>query len=361
VSGLPPDTSDFATLPPHFKNEKDQFVLDVCQEVFGQWSELPGTKKICVFVLASLVYHSKWIFNRFHFNHPVRLISLFRNEDRLNQLRKNLCPLQNFRCACMSATGVPRATVLQGTLESIRADLTNDGIRAAARDGAMDALEHNHVVQGLLTAAAFADGIDSIKELVAPPANRVTTTSTATADQPIISYKSHKWGGSSHKLPFKYTLPSVNLQLAHELWWLGSRDICPLNKINPQFDFTYKSDMELDSAFSDTNAMVFAKRQSKNFSEWRVVMKAIQERAQNKRPGLPWTTILSVGPTPRQEKEMFQYGIGVFYDIDNNDSTTRGKYQTRPGDMKVSTARRKLVTTRRKRKREAVEEDSWDE
>jgi hypothetical protein len=104
VAGLPVSDVQFAILPPFF-NEIDDVVEEMLKDCFPQ---IEGNmRRVCLFAVASVIYHSEVLCEKLPTSHPLFSTSLFTNKDRLEQLRSNVQSRLPTISDSMQSTGIP--------------------------------------------------------------------------------------------------------------------------------------------------------------------------------------------------------------------------------------------------------------
>ena len=106
LTGLDPNSDEFAILPPHFKNVEEVIEEGLCS-LFDKLPEVyPDLKGVWMFGLASVVYHSDFLLNIMveYPGNPISQIPLLQNPELLAELKKVVSMTS---CSKMKATGVP--------------------------------------------------------------------------------------------------------------------------------------------------------------------------------------------------------------------------------------------------------------
>ena len=241
------------------------------------------------------------------------------------------------RCAHMKASGVPSSVIVQLNQANISKAVSEEVLVARV----MAALEKAEVQQnnaaGLMSAQVLRDELQGIKAAIvkgnAPNAPPSTTTITNTPS--IVSSTTFTWEGSRYRrLPFGFTFPSVIVQQAHEMWWLGFKDIGPLRHVVSSHDISLP-------------------KQRKVYSTWKTLMTAMYDHACDE---LEWLS--SVGqPTHAQVREMYTAGADVIDDAYH--TLDMGKYTTVVRGVTVSTASRNF--SKAKQHKKTLEDDEGSE
>ncbi|ETK88726.1 hypothetical protein L915_07061 [Phytophthora nicotianae] len=113
VSGLPPDSHEFAVLPPHFE-ERDETIENAIDCVFpGMPANLTYIGEFC---LASLVYHEPYLRLNIPKCHPLFEPPLFQHPTLLSDLLAKLRGIKD-RSGRLHATGVPPYVAILGKMK----------------------------------------------------------------------------------------------------------------------------------------------------------------------------------------------------------------------------------------------------
>ncbi|KUF92717.1 hypothetical protein AM587_10004891 [Phytophthora nicotianae] len=155
VSGLPPDSHEFAMLPPHFGN-RDTDVEAAIECVFP---ELPtNLTYVGEFCLASLVYHAPYLRTHLDPNHPLFETPLFQHPSLIADLSRKVTCNGNR----LQATGIPpHVAILEKMKSLLDANLKTmervDATRVATVTDIMRELENRAIGAGTVT----FDGLDA--------------------------------------------------------------------------------------------------------------------------------------------------------------------------------------------------------
>jgi len=122
VCGLDFTDISFATLPPHFKEEANEFLTeDFYEGIMPGYKKKPTGFRRCVpYLLASLVYHEEFLRTFLSADHPIFRSRVFTHNEPLAKLRELVvtgigrCPYTK-----MTATGIPTHIVLAKEVSEI--------------------------------------------------------------------------------------------------------------------------------------------------------------------------------------------------------------------------------------------------
>lgn len=221
VTGLPRYTTDFALLPPHFKeNCNEAFITDAIQICFPSIPR--GKKVVCRFVLASLVHHSDHLRRNLPANHLIFETVLFRQDGLLDGLKPMIdCRLPRAQDH-LQATGIPTDVMI---LESVR----------QVPERVDDLLQTRSVLAGQVTPDFFATQMEGvytqIRAIIGASPIQENPARPAASNNPVHDFSS----SDEHItiLPADYKIPRVITRVIWEHWWLGDsqRNIPALVKV----------------------------------------------------------------------------------------------------------------------------------
>lgn len=217
VAGLPVHSKDFALLPPFFAHADCEIVASALDENFSGFPS--SMRRILLFCLASVVFHSDWLRKNVPADHPVFLQPLFRDEQRLQQLKDIVvcrlsCAHDTFR-----ATGIPPMTAVFQQLAEQK-DLLQHISRVGTNVGSASVVEST-VVQSASTSFTLRNDIASNEHFI--------------------------WNNGIHALPEGYRLPHSGVLVALQHYLVGAGNIPPLALVSPS-DFSVPNEKK---RFSD--------------------------------------------------------------------------------------------------------------
>ncbi|POM68001.1 Hypothetical protein PHPALM_15891 [Phytophthora palmivora] len=209
VSGLPYETPDFAILPPFFE-DLDENVWDAVNVCFP--SVPSKMKKVCFYLLGSLVYHYDHLAETLDMNHVLWTTPLFRDVELLRFLKQKVVCRRWIPGDVVRASGVPPhlgvIVNMENRLDKVDKKQQNlDISREENSDTLTPVDQHVHEVPEQST---HEDG-EQITTLVPSP----------------------RW--RHHGTMNGFTFPKVPLMTAWELWWFGcpSKGWPPFRALSP--------------------------------------------------------------------------------------------------------------------------------
>ncbi|ETP24222.1 hypothetical protein F441_02737 [Phytophthora nicotianae CJ01A1] len=241
VSGLPPDSHEFAVLPLHFE-ERDATIENAIDCVFpGMPANLTYIGEFC---LTSLVYHEPYLRLNIPKSHPLFESPLFQYPTLLSDLLAKLRGIKD-RSGRLHATGVPPHVAILGKMKGLlEATLQTvehiDAARASTVKEIMSELEKRAIGAGTVT----FEGLDlalkrcldtvGVMDLV----NKLNTTPVQTTCQlvegetPVIP--SFFWGGRFRRVPQEFQLPDCSVATLWVMWQCGNatKKIPPLRMLD---------------------------------------------------------------------------------------------------------------------------------
>jgi hypothetical protein len=216
VAGLPLDKKEFAILPPHFP---DNVLLEVeLAEMFPAYASDRNLYPVLRMGIASIVYHIDWIRSNYLAAHPLFHSVLFSRRGLLETLRSSII------CSCSSPfiinTGIPPHIAILRDLDFIRQNLDIDNTELITEIDSL--LERRAINQGNLTEQRLRVILDEVIIARNPP--REPSPPRQTPHIQNIMPR-HLWNGQFRTVPSGFTLPSINLSLAWNLWWNGHAEL----------------------------------------------------------------------------------------------------------------------------------------
>ena len=118
VSGLPINSVKFAELAPHFGKD-DMKILECIgwNKIFSNYDSYPiGFKNIIPYLVASIIFHQKFLKERLHFKHPLFSCSIFNRTHEIDGIKitiaekfkgKILTGINFCNDTGMTASGIP--------------------------------------------------------------------------------------------------------------------------------------------------------------------------------------------------------------------------------------------------------------
>ena len=228
VCGLPVESSDFALLPPFFKDNRH--VLSGIEAAFGV-SYPAHLRKVLEMCLASVVYHSAFLLDFLPGNHKLLATVLFRDVHLLNSLRSDVdCRLATATDE-MRPTGIPpHVTVLSGmsllvNMVTCLPDIVTGRV--------VDVLEERAIGAGTVTRDGLRELLQSALEEAGLPRaihrlEHPEENKEQVGDVPAL-FRDFEWGGSIHSVPQDFSFPTVSTMIMFQLWCCGD----PVKGIKP--------------------------------------------------------------------------------------------------------------------------------
>ena len=243
VSGLPIDSPEFASLPPHFKQgTESQLIKRALGMVFPN---MPfHLTAIGEFAMASLVYHHEYLVKNLPPTHPLMNSVLFRTSHLYDELSPFVVCVEKETDAPIRATGIPAHVTILSQLkemtlswqENVRAQ--NENVQKIV-EGVTKVLEEKAVGLGTVTYAGLSDAIKKCVE-EGGIMRGVEAIENPHAPQPEITNAPqttalYTWGGKLHLFPESFQFPTGSVLEAWQYWCVGdeSRGYPPLKKMAP--------------------------------------------------------------------------------------------------------------------------------
>ena len=320
VSGLPCDTVELATLPPHFPMEFAELFAAAAKDQFPDlYAKYPHLRGNLVSGIASLVYHHDWLQDNLGKEmpgtNPFFTTSLFRNKDRLAKMRSVVTIDADRRLGEVKASGVPphvnimramavQVQQLEDTREELRAltEEVRDFAKHAVGElvaGVVNAVELDCANRGVVTISALqkviADRDQALmgrfEELLTAMPNSmpvlVVVTSQAQGSLPAhfrtfmhTADQRHSDNPQLWIVPENFCFPDAaktTLDSAFSLWFGGdpSNGISPFRKFKPDsFGLKALSLQKKGISLSLTYSTYYAGivRNQEALTEWRRIM-----------------------------------------------------------------------------------------
>jgi hypothetical protein len=253
VCGLPINSTDFGTLPPHFRERSDA----VRRALASCFSNSPSAlSRVLEFCLASLVYHRKYLRDTLPATSPLFATPLFSTTGLLDELAPLVICRAGTATDAFPATGLPAHTALllqsaeiSRSLEAVIPEMRaigpavvtgvvkelNDraiGAGTVTRDGLQELLET--VVASKLRDA----GVGRVLQLLESRTDRqlpVAGPPDREPSDPDYPYALHTWGGGLHRVPESFRFPKCSPRSAFILYCCGSAEhrYPPLRLLDP--------------------------------------------------------------------------------------------------------------------------------
>ncbi len=256
VAGLPLNKSDFAVLPPHFKERNDPLVDTTVAIMFPNLKNEQHLLDVLKMCLACLVFHAPQLKKILPIRHPLYSTYLFRESNVLNILSMNISIDGN---DWLQPTGIPphielyrQQEVILETLNKLPEVLTKE---------LSELIERKGVQAGNITHDLLKKTLKELIEQHLTTGNEQEVVSEATNDS---SYELYSWNSGLHPVPEDFDFPSVDTLTAWKLWWLGNKSL----KYPPYRMIKAKS--------------LSTRKKQQTCSEWRVMMDYISEIVKSK-------------------------------------------------------------------------------
>jgi hypothetical protein len=267
VCGLPSDSANFATLPPHFVNGGN----DVKDAVRTCFSSLPDSlHAVAEYALASVVYHSDFLSSNLHARHRMRYTALFTNPSLMQLLKSKLH--YGLTSDVLRATGIPPHISLLTGVEDLKNQLSTvvDEIKNTRQQTVNDIvteLEARAVGAGTVT----YDGLEGMinRCLDSAGLSRVIDRMDSHPDSPVnttsgainTGFSVFNWGGGLKRVPETFELPECSEAQLWQFWCCGNEALR-----YPPYRLLTPSDMN-------------SKNKKKRLSDMRYLMLDIEDKA----------------------------------------------------------------------------------
>lgn len=269
VTGLPPERPEFATLPPAFPSNSPVVDkgIDLCFRNLPENMRLVGR-----YCLASIVYHSDFLFATLKKKHPLFKSALFREKGLLNDLKNLLSTSKELSDnGVMQPTGVPPHISILSYINELIQDVKTlfVEIQKTVPDtvqGVNQILEDKAIGAGTVTRDGLREmlydclrdaGVTSILPRLNELDNRTTDPrfNQENIANGALNIQTFLWGGRMHPVPEGFTLPICDCETIWEYWLCGDaeKNIPPLKHLQP-FDFTHRNQKK---RFSDLKYLMY--------------------------------------------------------------------------------------------------------
>ena len=244
----------FTALPPHFDSRNGPPIS------LAEWELiLPGYvtfypenfRQVIPHLLASLVFHRRWLNEHLHLNHPLRLQRVWTSGILTTLESRIFTGYGKCQITDMTASGIPphilvgkEVSNLNQTVQDMSSALLRE-IRSLPAGVGNEILE-NFQVEGVvpLTASRLTTLLAGMEERImsstlAAIESRSEGPSTAQIGnvQPNDwTPTAYYWGGQYHVVPETFILKSCDVRTLWDLWWGGdySSNIAPYSRIRSQ-------------------------------------------------------------------------------------------------------------------------------
>jgi len=253
--------SSFAALPPHFDQSNGNIMSVEEWELIlpGYSSFYPVSfRKVCPFLLASLVHHMDWLKDNLSINHPLFISRVWTSGllDRLKPLLQSGNISNPITKLC--ATGVPEYVQLSSDIESLKNRMTSfegsmtikiDDLPQKLKDVMFENLQINGAIP--ITASQVQDMINDLRNTlqssISNAVNNQRNTENNNENNNMVSSTNSTtwaWKGRFHPVPEGYRFPKCSTKALWDLWWGGipRERIGPLRQLK-SFDFGQRSDI----------------------------------------------------------------------------------------------------------------------
>ncbi|ETN22049.1 hypothetical protein PPTG_02102 [Phytophthora nicotianae INRA-310] len=265
VAGLPVNSAQFASLPPHFKDNNCPIVREGVISMFPAFAEDTRLQPILKLCLASLAYHYDFLSTELPTTHSLRASSLFRRCNLHQSLSDQLVQLES---PWMTATGIPPQVVMFGLQKEIQATVCALPESLARRFAKL--LEEKGICGNGINQQQMEDTMHRVLDERVPQYSRAIHREDAPPRATL-----HFWpsDGKLHALPESFDFPSTDVVHAWHLWWFGSEAAG-----QPPYKSLCTHDLS-------------TRKKRQTYSEWRVMMEHISSAIERKTGALPPPTM----------------------------------------------------------------------
>ena len=166
LAGLDPNTSEFASLPPHFTTPStDTDVEDALKICFGDLAEKYNFKGQLMLCLASMIHHVDWIKEIAATipGHPFNILPILRHPDLVQRLKLAVSTLPSKYLS--QATGIPphvnQLTVIKQVATSLQAVVLKlDDLMSQIAASVTAAIESNDLRSGAVTMSTLKEHLN---------------------------------------------------------------------------------------------------------------------------------------------------------------------------------------------------------
>eukprot|EP00834_Sanchytrium_tribonematis_P007109 NODE_596_length_5578_cov_0.509400.p1 type:complete len:695 gc:universal NODE_596_length_5578_cov_0.509400:1476-3560(+) len=266
LSGLPNYNQEFAMLPPAF----DDIITsnDIKDSIQFTFSNIQSSQiHLAEYLLASLVYHSDYIFATFAQNHLLFNNPLFKDPERMSFLKEHV-HVHNFSSSRLSATGIPPFASILYQLSGLKTavDALEPTIKDVTKDtinGIVEELEHRSVQMNVVTYDGLNARLHDVVNTAIRAAlddsgigNNAQNNATIEPVEPVNNgYTIYSHNNRLNMLPENYKIPSTSVPNVLHLFYYGDlrTKIPPLRLVTPE-DFNIRNNRK---RFSDLKRLVF--------------------------------------------------------------------------------------------------------
>ena len=312
LSGLPADSAQLATLPPHF-----DMSLPETTNALLEWATLvfPIIHNECIDMLqygmASALYHEPYLrqkLPRFSsiWSNPL-FVSSSSPESVRNRFKSLIC--NGISSPFLRATGVPPHVKVSTQIDHLseKVDQLPDSLTNAVKD----LIESYAARPGNITQESMKRLIRDL--LLEIPGRSMSSTREEIHDPlPVASASQQQyfiWNGGFHTLPEDFEFPSLTVEQAWYAWWVGNDDAPPYRVIASK-------DLRL-------------RQQRKRLSDITVLMKHIELALKER-------SLFIEKPTPHQVREMYEQAVPFLSFMRLEEP--QGRNAKRPQQWKIPTA-----------------------
>ena len=232
VCGLPITHAEFAILPPHFKI-RNELTIETIKECFPG---LPSNMTLVAeFSVASVVYHSDYLFNKLPKNHLLFSTSLFSNWTRLQTLKQAVqCHLPRANDP-FKPTGVPPHILQLNKLKEISDNIgliipAIEQSTTNAINGLIQVLEDRAIGSGTVTYDGLTETINTTMKnvlestgvLALLAANQTANTAVAQDLNPnpvAVQSELFYWNGRYRQIPEDFEFPKGGVAIIFQAWF----------------------------------------------------------------------------------------------------------------------------------------------
>jgi hypothetical protein len=237
--------TSFAVLPPHFDQSNGNILtVEEWEGILpGYRSFYPVTfRKVCPFLLASIVYHMDWLKDNFPIDHPL-FISRLWTSGILERLKSSVHTgnVSN-PVTKLCATGVPEYVQLSHDIYSVRNRVAELEVNLGGKIDELPEKLKSTMLDNFQVNGAVPITFNQVQGMLNDLKNTLTTAlSTAVANQHNSNASNHltnnsdlqctlwTWKGRLHPVPEGFRFPKCTTKAVWDLWWDG----LPVERIKP--------------------------------------------------------------------------------------------------------------------------------
>jgi hypothetical protein len=368
VSGLPINSLEFATLPPHFcRKDLEKLNSIGWNNICPGHQNYPECFKLVIpFLFASLLYHHAWLETTFSPQHPIFQQSYLSNTysiDGINQPIKNLqknvlLGINQCLDTNMVATGIPDHLAIAHEVQELKKNITRfEEITLPSMqkfviekvdevpENVKNILLENFSIEGVvpvnmadinrIVSEATSKILDRVNGLEGSRVQAQNDTNRVIPGIDEERFQYFIWGGRFRIIPKEFSFPTGTIKSIWNLWHYGR----PSEKIRP-FKYLVHNIKDLENEIDRTNVH----RANK-------VMTALEDIA------IEMQLIIQ----PNDIKEMAQEESDVIFEKAYNKLILLcygDKGHLRPYDLQCNTLACRIYNSSKKRKRE--DHDEYD-